>query len=112
MLTAEVLALTTRVDRHDHQPGFVEIDLVGHEGGDNNGDFASSLTVTDIATGWTEIRSVRNKAARHVFAALVEIQAALPFPLLASTLIMAASSSMSICCAGAPPNRSPLPDSR
>src|SRR5688572_11398458 len=82
MLTAEVLPLTTRVDRHDHQPGFVEIDLVGHEGGDNNGDFASSLTVTDIATGWTEIRSVRNKAARHVFAALVEIQAALPFPLL------------------------------
>src|SRR5262249_32659019 len=27
-------------------------------------------------------RSVRNKAARHVFAALVEIQATLPFPLL------------------------------
>jgi hypothetical protein len=25
---------------------------------------------------------VRNKAARHVFAALVEIQAVLPFPLL------------------------------
>jgi Integrase core domain len=69
-------------DWDDHRPGFVEIDLVGHEGGDNNGDFASSLTVTDIATGWTEIRSVRNKAARHVFCALVEIQAALPFPLL------------------------------
>src|SRR5688572_9766557 len=82
MLTAEVLPLTTRVDRHDLQPGFVEIDLVGHEGGDNNGDFASSLTVSDIATGWTEIRSVQNKAARHVFCALVEIQAALPFPLL------------------------------
>ena len=45
-------------------------------------DFASSLTVTDIATGWTEVRTVRNKAARHVFCALVEIQAALPFPLL------------------------------
>src|SRR5688572_6129607 len=82
MLTAEVLPLTTRVDRHDLQPGFVEIDLVGHEGGDNNVDFASSLTVTDIATGWTEIRSVRNKAARHVFAASAEIQATLPFPLL------------------------------
>ena len=64
------------------RPGFVEIELVGHEGGDNNGDFASSLTVTDIATGWTEVHSVRNKAARHVFCALVEIQAGLPFPLL------------------------------
>jgi hypothetical protein len=59
-----------------------KFDLVGHEGGDNNGDFCCSLTVTDIATGWTEVRSVRNKAARHVFAALVEIQAVLPFPLL------------------------------
>jgi hypothetical protein len=76
------IPMRTWADWDDHQPGFVEIDLVGHEGGDNNGDFASSLTVTDIATGWTEVRSVRNKAARHVFAALVEIQAALPFPLL------------------------------
>jgi len=76
------IPMRTWADWDDHQPGFVEIDLVGHEGGDNNGDFACSLTVTDIATGWTEVRSVRNKAARHVFAALVEIQAALPFPLL------------------------------
>jgi Integrase core domain len=76
------IPMRTWADWDDHRPGFVEIDLVGHEGGDNNGDFASSLTVTDIATGWTEIRSVQNKAARHVFCALVEIQAALPFPLL------------------------------
>ena len=76
------IPMRTWADWDEKRPGFVEIDLVGHEGGDNNGDFASSLTVTDIATGWTEIRSVRNKAARHVFAALVEIQAVLPFPLL------------------------------
>jgi hypothetical protein len=76
------IPMRTWADWDDQRPGFVEIDLVGHEGGDNNGDFASSLTVTDIATGWTEVRSVRNKAARHVFAALVEIQAVLPFPLL------------------------------
>jgi hypothetical protein len=60
----------------------VEIDLVGHEGGDANGEFAWSLTVTDIATGWTEVRSVPNKSAHAVFVALVSIQAALPFPLL------------------------------
>ena len=76
------IPMRTWADWDDHRPGFVEIDLVGHEGGDNNGDFASSLTVTDIATGWTEVRSVRNKAARHVFCALLEIQATLPFPLL------------------------------
>jgi hypothetical protein len=76
------IPMRTWADWDEHHPGFVEIDLVGHEGGDNNGDFACSLTVTDIATGWTEVRTVPNKAARHVFTALLEIQAALPFPLL------------------------------
>jgi len=32
-------------------PGFVEIDLVGHEGGNAMGEHAYTLTVTDIATG-------------------------------------------------------------
>ena len=76
------IPMRTWADWDENTPGFVEIDLVGHEGGDANGEFAYSLTVTDIATGWTEVRTVRNKAARHVFAALIEIQAALPFPLL------------------------------
>jgi hypothetical protein len=65
----------------DAEPGFVEIDLVGHEGGDPSGDFAQTLTVTDIATGWTETRAVRNKAQKWVFAALMEITAAFPFPI-------------------------------
>ena len=76
------IPMRTWADWDENTPGFVEIDLVGHEGGDANGEFAYSLTVTDIATGWTEVRTVRNKAARHVFAALIEIQATLPFPLL------------------------------
>jgi len=33
------------------------------------GEFCFTLTVTDIATGWTENRSVRNKAQGWVFAA-------------------------------------------
>jgi len=39
-------------------PGFVEIDLVGHEGGNSFGEFCFTLTMTDIATGWTVNRSV------------------------------------------------------
>jgi len=66
----------------DAVPGFVEIDLVGHEGGNASGDHAYTLTVTDIATGWTENRSVRNKAEKWVFAALMEITKIMPFPLL------------------------------
>ena len=48
----------------DVVPGYVEIDLVGHEGGNAVGEHAYTLTVTDIATGWTENRSVPNKARK------------------------------------------------
>jgi hypothetical protein len=37
----------------DAVPGFVEIDLVGHEGSNSSGQYCSTLTVTDISTGWT-----------------------------------------------------------
>ena len=66
----------------DAVPGFVEIDLVGHEGGNALGDHCYTLTVTDIATGWTENRSVKNKARRWVIAALEEIALIMPFPIL------------------------------
>jgi hypothetical protein len=66
----------------EDQPGFVEIDLVGHEGGNSKGEFCQTLTMTDIATGWTETRAVRNKAGVRVRQALDDIAAALPFPLL------------------------------
>ncbi len=63
-------------------PGFVEIDLVGHEGGNALGEHWYTLTVTDIATGWTENRSVPNKARKWVSSALEQIATIMPFPLL------------------------------
>jgi hypothetical protein len=75
------IPIRTWADWDDVKPGFVEIDCVGHEGGDPRGDFCQSLDVTDIATGWTEPRAVKNEAQRWVFAALVEISAAFPFPI-------------------------------
>lgn len=76
------IPVRTWADWDDAVPGFVEVDLVGHEGGNSRGEFCQTLTVTDIATGWTETRAVRNKAGRRVVAALDDIAAALPFPLL------------------------------
>jgi hypothetical protein len=40
------------------------------------------LTVTDIATGWTVNRSVRNKAQRWVFQALEHVMGQFPFPII------------------------------
>ena len=66
----------------DNRPGFIEIDLVGHEGGNSSGEFCFTLTVTDIATGWTINRSVKNKAAVWVFEALTYVIGRSPFPIL------------------------------
>ena len=76
------IPVRTWADWDDARPGFVEVDLVGHEGGNANGEFCFTLTVTDIATGWTVNRSVRNKAQRWVFEALEYATARFPFPIL------------------------------
>ncbi len=64
------------------RPGFVEIDLVGHEGGNPLGEFCFTLTMTDVATGWTVNRSVPNKAAQGVTAAIERATGKFPFPVL------------------------------
>lgn len=76
------IPIRTWSDWDDATPGFVEIDLVGHEGGNSFGEFCFTLTVTDIATGWTVNRSVVNKAAIHVIAAIDDALAQFPFPIL------------------------------
>ena len=63
-------------------PRFVEIDLVSHKGGNAVGEHAYTLTVTDIATSWTENWSVRDKARKWVVAALEDIAKIMPFPVL------------------------------
>ena len=63
------------------QPGFVEIDLVAHDGGVAQGDYCQTLDVTDVASGWTETQAVLNKAQVWVFEALLLIRGRLPFAL-------------------------------
>lgn len=65
----------------DAVPGFVEVDLVSHDGGHVSGEHAWTLTVTDIATGWTETRSFLGKVQKRVMAALGEIVTVMPFPI-------------------------------
>jgi len=66
----------------DARVGFVEMDLVGHDGGNVSGDYCQSLDATDVATGWNEQRAVKNKAQKWTFEAVEEIRRRLPFPLL------------------------------
>jgi transposase InsO family protein len=63
-------------------PGFAEIDLVAHSGNSAEGDFAYTLNLTDIHTGWTESRALLGKSQVAVQQALEQIQASQPFRLL------------------------------
>jgi hypothetical protein len=76
------IPIRTFADWNEKKPGFVEIDLVGHDGGDAGGDYCQTLDVTDVASAWTETEAVINKAQVWVFDALKSIRTHLPFPLL------------------------------
>lgn len=74
--------IRTFADWDDARPGFLEIDLVGHDGGRADGEYCYTLTMTDVDSGWTELAAVKNKAEIWVFEALTALRGRLPFPLL------------------------------
>lgn len=76
------IQIRTSSDWDDLRPGFGEIDLVSHGGGDERGDFAQSLCFTDIASTWSDAEAVRNKAQSNVFEGLQNVRKRLPFRLL------------------------------
>ncbi len=58
------IPVRTFADWDDKRPGFTELDLVQHDGGNPSGFFACTLNVTDVCTGWTEMRAVPPKPKR------------------------------------------------
>ncbi|MFU2158921.1 integrase catalytic domain-containing protein [Caldisericum sp. AR60] len=75
------IPIRTFSEWNEEEPGFVEADLVGHDGGNLRGEFLYSLDVTDVHTGWTETRAIKNKAQVWTFNALKEIRREFPFPI-------------------------------
>ena len=78
------IPIRTFADWDGMRPGFVEIDLVDHSGGDSRGEFGQTLNATDVHTGRTEMAAVPTKAQKYVFVALQAIRGRLPVPLLGS----------------------------
>ncbi|MEZ4744117.1 MAG: hypothetical protein R3B45_16990 [Bdellovibrionota bacterium] len=62
-------------------PGHCEIDCVAHCGGSLSGEFAWTLNLTDIATGWTECEAIWGKSGYAVRKALELMEKRLPFKL-------------------------------
>ena len=74
------IPIRTFADWNEQEPGFFEIDLVGHDGGDASGEFCHTLTLTDVDTGWVELHGLKNKAQRWTHAALQDARQSLPIP--------------------------------
>lgn len=60
-------------------PGYVEADTVAHCGNSLQGEFASTLTVTDLLSGWTENRAMLTKTSDLVIDKVKDVRSALPF---------------------------------
>lgn len=75
------ISIRNFADWKEDEPGFVEVDLVSHDGGLAKGEYAWSLVLTDICTQWTEIVPLKNKAQVWAFTALKEASNRIPFPL-------------------------------
>ena len=76
------IPMRTFSDWDEQQPGFLEIDLVGHDGGVIDSLHAFTLNATDIASGWNSSAALKNKAQVWTLAGVQKIRAKLPFPLL------------------------------
>ena len=79
---ADQIPIRTFAEWKDVEPGHLQLDLVGHEGGVSSGECAFTLVLSDVCTGWTERRAVMNRAARWIKEAIEEVREVLPFPIL------------------------------
>lgn len=76
------IGLSKAGDAPPTAPGVIEADTVAHCGPTFAGEFARTLTMTDLVTGWTENASIRNNASKWIVQAVAELQDMFPFPLV------------------------------
>lgn len=81
-LLKQHIPIRTFEDWNEVKPGFLEVDLVAHCGSHLEGNFLYTLTLTDVATGWTECLPLLNRGREEVLAALQRARTLFPFPIL------------------------------
>jgi len=81
-LLKQQIPVRTFEEWKETRPGFLEADLVAHCGTDINGGYLYTLTLTDVATGWTECLPLLHRSQGPVLAALQRASTLFPFPIL------------------------------
>lgn len=81
-LLREQIRIRTQFAWDEQKPGYFEVDLVAHCAESTAGEFLYTLTLTDIATGWTECQALLNRSQIGVSDAIERVRKLLPFPIL------------------------------
>src|SRR2546429_2695753 len=81
-LLKQQIPIRTFEEWKETRPGFLEADLVAHCGLDIEGGYLYTLTLTDVATGWTECLPLLLRSQETVLAALQRARSLFPFPIL------------------------------
>jgi hypothetical protein len=81
-LLKQQIPIHTFEEWKETRPGFLEADLVAHCGTDIEGGYLYTLTLTDVATGWTECLPLLHRSQEAVLAALQRARTLFPFPIL------------------------------
>ena len=81
-LLKQQIPIRTFAEWEETRPGFLEGDLVAHCGTDIEGGYLYTLTLTDVATEWTECLPLMHRSREAVLAALQRARALFPFPIL------------------------------
>jgi hypothetical protein len=76
------IPIRTFTDWHENKPGFLEVDLVAHCGESTEGFYLTTLSVVDVASGWSECVPVWGKGQVRVRSAVHRVRQRLPFALL------------------------------
>ena len=66
-------------DWNDPAPGFCEVDMVAHGGTSVAGSFIQTLTMVDVATGWTECLPLVTRESGLVVEAMARAQSLFPW---------------------------------
>jgi hypothetical protein len=81
-LLKQQIPMRTFQEWNETQPGFLEADLVAHCGTNIEGGYLYTLTLTDVATGWTECLPLLYRSQETVLAAIRRARTLFPFPIL------------------------------
>ena len=81
-LLKQQIPVRTFQEWNEARPGFLEADLVAHCGTKIEGGYLYTLTLTDVATGWTECLPLLHRREVPVLVALQRALTLFPFPIL------------------------------